>query len=84
MKPTHVRFAELRQFLLDLGFQEESFNGGHHRFRHDPSDTVFLFRPYNPEDSVILVHYLMVRRILDERGLLDTSTFDRFLNKAPA
>jgi predicted RNA binding protein YcfA (HicA-like mRNA interferase family) len=84
MTPTHVRFAELRQLLLDLGFQEQQRKDGHFRFRHAASDTVFLFRPYRPDDHVILVHYRMVQRILDERGLMEADQFDRLLNRAPA
>lgn len=84
MRPSHVRFAEMRQLLLDLGFVEKNFVDGRVRFRHAPSDTIFPFRPYQPTDFVILVHFLMVRRILDERGLLDADQFDRLLSKTPA
>jgi hypothetical protein len=84
MNPTHVRFAELRQFLLDLGFNEQEMENGHFRFRHARSDTIFHFRPYKPDDFVIEVHYRMVRRILDERGLMNADEFDRLLSKTPA
>jgi hypothetical protein len=84
MRPSHVRFAEMRELLLDMGFVEKTFNDGHTGFRHAASDTSFHFRPYEPTDFVIIVHFLMVRRILDERGLLDAHEFDRLLSKTPA
>ena len=79
-----VRFAELRQLLLELRFKQETLESGHFQFGHAQSDTAFLFRPYQPEDFVIEVHYRMVRRILDERGLMNADEFDRVLTKVSA
>jgi hypothetical protein len=79
-----LTFAELRQFLLGLGFQEDLAKQIYPRFRHRPSDTVFMFRPYKPTDRVNPGDLVAVRRFLDERGLMEADEFDRFLDKTPA
>lgn len=77
-------FAELRQFLHDLGFKEDLVQEKFHRFQHDPSDTRFIFRPYRPSDLVQQGDLVAVRRFLDVRGLMDAEAFDRQWTKAPA
>lgn len=79
-----IPFAELRQFLHELEFKEDLVQGKFHRFQHAPSDTLFIFRPYRDKDPVQPGDIVVVRRFLDERGLMDPETFERFLSKAPA
>lgn len=79
-----ITFAELRQFLLDLDFQEDLAKQMYPRFRHQPSDTVFMFRPYKWADRVNPGDLVAVRRFLDVRGLMEAEEFDRFLDKTPA
>jgi hypothetical protein len=79
-----ITFAELRHFLLGLGFVEDTVRGGFLRFQHDPSDTRFIFRAYKATDRVNPGDLVAVRRFLDERGLMEADEFDRFLGKTPA
>ena len=84
MNPSNVRFAELRQLLTELGFLQDTLKNKSICFRHAPSGTVFHLHHYKPDEFVIVVHLIMVRRILDERGLMEADEFERLLNKAPA
>jgi hypothetical protein len=78
-----VTFAELRRFLVDLGFTQ-SKRGKFWWFKHDPSDTVFGFRPYRSNERVTLIDLHHVRKHLDWRGVLDEQAFDDLLKKATA
>lgn len=79
-----ITFAELRRLLQDLGFEESTFREKFFRFEDTRSDTVFVFPAYQPEDWVRQVDLIVVRRFLDERGLMDAAKFDHLLNKTPA
>jgi hypothetical protein len=83
MKPSSIRFTQLRHLLDDLGFSEVRQEAGW-RFEHDPSETVFLFRPYRPGDPVYEHDLLLVRSQLDWRGLMPADQFDDSLKKTPA
>ena len=78
-----IRFSELRQLLLDLGFLEVS-QSEQIVFGHKPSDTLFVFRPYRPADPVASYHLIDVKTMLDARGLLSADSFENHLRKAPA
>src|SRR5690348_3833297 len=78
-----IPFAELRQFLLDLGFTV-CRRGKFWLFEHIPSETTFLFRPYQPREKVTLVDIQSTRRHLDLRGVLDQQAFDSQFKKATA
>jgi hypothetical protein len=53
MKNDQIPFAHLRKLLLDLGFEEARIRGPYWRFRHAPSGTLFVYRDYKPEDSIL-------------------------------
>jgi hypothetical protein len=78
-----VTFAELRQFLLDLGFTQ-SKREKFWFFEHQPSGTVFGYRPYRARDKVTLMDLDMTRRHLDLRGVLAPEAFNERLKKATA
>jgi hypothetical protein len=78
-----ISFAELRQFLLELGFTL-SKRGKFWFFEHTPSETTFLFRPYRSREKVTLVDIDSTRFHLDWRGLLTPEAFDDRLKKATA
>ena len=46
-----IKFRELRQLLLDVGFTEVSTPEAA-LFGHRASDTLFVFRPYKPNEPV--------------------------------
>jgi hypothetical protein len=78
-----VAFAELRRVLLTLGFRELS-RPGQVAFGHQPSDTLFLFRAYRPDDPVASYNLIEVRDMLAARGLMAAEAFDNQFRKAPA
>jgi hypothetical protein len=83
MKTSSVRFAQLRQLLLELHFAE-SRKDAYWRFEHPDSETVFLFRPYTLADKVTEQDLAATRTHLDWRGLLSANAFDDSLTKTPA
>jgi len=58
-----IKFRELRQLLLDIGFKEASLPK-ETAFHHRPSDTLFVFRPYRPDDPVADYNLMEVKDIL--------------------
>jgi hypothetical protein len=83
MKPSSIRFGQLRRVLDDMGFSDVRQDAGW-RFEHGASETVFLFRPYRPADPVYEHDLVMVRSQLDWRGLMTPEAFDDSLKKTPA
>jgi hypothetical protein len=83
MKTSSVRFAQLRRLLLDLQFTEAA-GDDYRRFEHRESGTVFVFRPYAPNEFVSLQDVASTRTHLDWRGLLGGVAFDDSLTKTPA
>lgn len=78
-----VRFAELRQLLLELGFRE-AVSPSEIVFLHQRSDTIFVFRPYRPTDPVASYNLIEVQSMLDARGLMSAETFEDQFKKTPA
>jgi hypothetical protein len=79
-----VPFARLRSALLDLGFNERILDGKYLGFFQAPSDTLFVFRAYGPEDKVSLADLVSVRKQLSLWGLLSEEGFDASLSKVSA
>lgn len=82
-KRSDVSFAELSQFLLDLGFTR-SKRGKFWFFEHAPSETTLMYRPYRVRERVTLLDLHRTRRHLDLRGVLEDQAFDDLLKKATA
>ncbi|HEV3255928.1 MAG TPA: hypothetical protein VG013_03535 [Gemmataceae bacterium] len=83
MKTSSVSFGQLRRLLLDLRFTETRA-GAYWRFEHPESGTVFLFRPYAPDDCISVQDLATARTHLDWRGILAGNAFDDSLTKTPA
>ena len=83
MKLSTVTFAELRQLLKDLGFQETA-KDQFPRFEHPASGTVFHYRPYRPDDFVTAMDLARTSYQLNWRGLLPPEAFEDRLKKTPA
>jgi hypothetical protein len=79
----NIRFAELRQLLLDIGFSEAS-GTEEIVFRHEPTDTLFVFRRYRSADPVMGYNLIEVKDMLDSRGLMSAERFEDQFKKAPA
>lgn len=78
-----VTFGALRELLLGIGFGEVM---GQEQvvFHHEPSDTVFVFRPYLSSDAVTAYNLVEVQDMLDARGLMPAKTFENRFKKTPA
>lgn len=83
MKNDRIPFENLRKILLDIGFVESEIAGPYLLFEHSPSETVLIFRQYQPGDGVSWHDLVTTRRQLDERGLLEASDFEALMHKAP-
>lgn len=68
-------FGELRQVLIDLGFQETA-SPARVRFEQAGTDTIVLLRPYAADDVVDPAALIAVRRLLDEKGVIGREEFD--------
>jgi hypothetical protein len=77
-----INYGELRKLLLELGFSESVVKEGI-VFRHEPSDTMFVFRLYRPTDAVASYNLIEVKSMLDARGLMTAETFDDQFRKTP-
>jgi hypothetical protein len=80
MQRTSIPFAELRCFLLGLGYREGRTENAivFHRAKKD----MLIFRLYRDEENVDLGDLLSTRKFLDLWGLLDEADFDAFLERA--
>ena len=83
MKRSDVTFHEFREFLLELGFREIPQEKPRFKLEH-PSGSILLFRLYKDREKVTARDVLIVRRQLEEQGVIESSAFDRLLQKTPA
>lgn len=78
---------ELRQLLLELGFERETLVKNHSRvFRHPESKCIIVVPDNRNNDSARLADVLGVKDQLAQHGHLEETTFDQFLTdrKLPA
>lgn len=78
-----IKYRELRQFLLDIGFGETVLPS-EVVFHHRPSDTLFVFRPYRADEAVANYNLAEVQSMLDARGLFSAEAFEHQFEKTPA
>jgi len=80
---SNVEFGALRELLSEMGFEEVA---GPEQivFRHQPSNTLFVFRAYRPADPVTRYNLVEVKDMLDSRGLMHAETFENQFRKTPA
>jgi hypothetical protein len=83
IKLSQISFAQLRRFLIDLGFSEVPDKRGH-RLEHSSSNTILLFRPYRPRDKVHMPDLVRIKSQLDWRGLVSADAFDDSLQTTSA
>lgn len=78
---------ELRQLLLDLGFERETIAKNHCRvFRHPQSKCVIVIPDNRNSHAARLADVLGVKDQLAQHGHLEETTFEQFLSsrKLPA
>ena len=78
-----ITFAELCRLFDGLNF-ERIVQPTHVLFEHAPSDTKVVLRSYQARDLVNSADLAVVRKTLDERGMMSADSFEHFLKKKPA
>ena len=68
-----VTFGEIRQLLNELGFVQIPARRPAVLYEHKESDTLLIFRPHRLNEPVDAVTLAVVRKFLDEKGLLAAS-----------
>jgi hypothetical protein len=84
MRSPRITFAQLRQFLLDMGFTETVTPKSHVFFAHEGSGAELAFPIYRANRIVMPHHLATVRFTLDAKGLMEADDFDAFLESASA
>lgn len=77
-----VTFADLEQFLSELGFVSCPTAGSHKVFRYQTMGTIITLPGYNDDQNVHPLHLVAVWRTLAENGLIKLDTFDDFVEKS--
>jgi predicted RNA binding protein YcfA (HicA-like mRNA interferase family) len=78
-KPT--TFAHLQGFLQGLGFQSKLIPGSHLYFQHPECGALIVLRLYRSEEEVSITDLALVRRVLDDYGIVDRERFDQLLQE---
>ncbi len=81
MRNNAVPFTALQRVLEGLGFVRKKVGGPQVVFEHAPSNTLFLFRAYKPRDQVTAADLIEVRKILDEKGVIDPEALAELLHQ---
>ncbi len=84
MMAEKVSFTHLEQLLTQLGFRSFLTTQGYRAIAHESSDTLFVLPNYGDNERVAWHHLATVRRMLDERGLMASDVFDRFVTTTSA
>jgi hypothetical protein len=77
-----ITYGDLFQILQSIGFVERSIPNSHVGYRHAQSDTLILLAPHTADEVAKPIDLKYVRRVLDEKGLLDGKEFDRRIIEA--
>ncbi len=73
---------DLRQLLLDLGFDRKTITKNHSRvFRHPESNCVIVLPDNRNDEAARLADVLGVKDQLAQHGHLDGVTFDQYLTE---
>jgi hypothetical protein len=84
MTKPKLPFSVLRQFLLDLGFDEIVVPRSHIAFCHAETGAEIRLPVYRGNQHVAPRHLLLVRITLDSKGLLEGDRFDEFVDSRSA
>ena len=83
MQNNVIAFTVLQRVLERLGFVRKQVDGPQVVFEHPGSHTMFLFRAYKPRDKVTAADLIEVRKILDERGVIEAANLEELLHQPP-
>jgi predicted RNA binding protein YcfA (HicA-like mRNA interferase family) len=76
MKNNVFTFGELDRLLGRLDFTRTVVKGSHVTYEH-PSGALFMFPPRRPTDRVDEKYLIVLRRHLDEFGLMERAEFEK-------
>jgi hypothetical protein len=79
---TRPTFGQVRQYLLGLGFAEETPKSGIAAFTHADSGAVFLFHDRDPNTPARESEMYELELQLTYRGVVTEGDFRRFANSA--
>jgi hypothetical protein len=80
MKASSVNFSDLKQLLLELGFEALSNEKGEKVFRYPNSDVmIWLPAYYTPEQPLYMHHLMTARHTLDSFNIMEFELFDHFV-----
>jgi predicted RNA binding protein YcfA (HicA-like mRNA interferase family) len=80
--PTKASAEALETLLCQLGFQQiASVSGSHKAFEHKQTNTIVVLGWAPPERKLNPAIVAGVRRLLDEKGVIDSDAFDRDLQR---
>ncbi len=82
MSHPRITFAQLRQFLTDMGFTASVTPKSHVFFAHQPSGAEVALPIYRSNRIVLPHHLSTIRTMLDAKGLMDGDEFDEVLASA--
>lgn len=77
-------FGEIHRLLGELGFVQMPAKKPAVLFEHKASDTFFIFRPHRLTEPADAMTLSVVRKMLDEKGLLNREEFEDALHQASA
>jgi predicted RNA binding protein YcfA (HicA-like mRNA interferase family) len=72
-----ITYGNLSRILMDLGFAKHDIPGSHVGYEHSGSGTIILLAAHTSKQMARMIDVKYVRRVLDEKGLLDGKEFDR-------
>lgn len=78
-----ITFAALDRFLHGLGFTQRSVPESHILYEHPESGAVVVLRPFERDEDVGTTTLGLVRRVLDEFGVMDRRVFDDAIRRKP-
>ncbi|OUL35886.1 hypothetical protein BV372_09180 [Nostoc sp. T09] len=77
----NIQFTDLEQLLLKIGFTKVPTTGSQQVYQSSSSGALIVLPAYEQQAYVQPVHLVAVRRVLIENDLINTNTFDSFLEK---
>ncbi len=78
-----ITFADLCRLLEGMDFERIS-QPTHVLFEHPASESMIVLRPYQSREIVQDIDLAVVRKTLDERGLMPAESFEHFMRRKPA
>ena len=83
MRNNSITFGDLDQILGDLHFTRIAVRGSHVAYEH-PSGALLMFPPHRVNAKVDQQTLIVVRKTLDEFGLMEREQFETLAHKNSA